>query len=244
MSFHYVRPDEAFTYGSVSGTVDATYDANWLVNGSPLAPAVGASGLTLTVTAPAARTVSLLAAVNSNVTGTIAISGGVTGTIPAAAAAPDGAFLNPWVAITPVSASSLVMTVGQSPSIVGELVAGTMRTLERQLLVDPEFDPSEPLPWLGEASSLPPYDPGVVARTLVGETIVTQAGLEEIHAWYRSTRRGSRPTLIVPVDTVQDAWYVTFRYTFAPHMHGKTGVLPGMIRVRFAFTEVPRVRWP
>lgn len=244
MAFLYVRPDEAFTYGSVSGTVDTTYEANWLVNGAPWMPVSGAGGLTLTVTAPASRLVGLVAVVNHNLTGTVAISGGVTATVPVAAVDADGIPYNPWVAVTPVSASSLVMTASGSPSIVGELIAGVKRTLQRQLHTGVEFDPDEPFDWVGEFSSIPPYDPGYEGRRLQGEALLTQAGLDDVHAWYASTRRGTRPTLIVPIDTVNDAWLVFFRYRYQTIIQGKTGVHAGLHRVQFDFTEIPRVRWP
>lgn len=243
MAFGYIRPDESFMFGSVAGTVDDTYAADWLVNGSPSRPVVGASGLTLTVSATS-QLVNYVAVVNHNLTGTVAISGGVTATIPAATLDANGIPRNSGVAITPVTASGLVMTVAESPSIVGELVAGRLRTLQRQLLVDPEFAASDPYEWIGESSSIPPYDPGVEGRRLAGETLVNQTGMDEIHAMVRSTRRGTRPLLILPVDRVNDPWLVTVSYTWAPHIEGKTGVHAGIYRVHFQFVEIPRVRWP
>lgn len=244
MGFGYVRPDESFMGGSVSGSVDTTYEAGWLVNGAPNRPVSGGSGLTLTVTATS-QMISYVAVVNHNLTGTVAISGGVTATIPAATLDANGIPLNSGVAITPVTAGGLVMTVAESPSIVGELVAGRLRTLERQLLVDPEFGEAEPFEWLGEAQSIPPYDPGVTgSRTIAGDVLVTQAGLEEILAMVRSTRRGTRPLLILPIDRVNDPWLVTVRCTWAPHIAGKSGVHRGIARVHLEFTEIPRVRWP
>lgn len=244
MSLLYVRPDESFMFGSVTGTVDDTYLANWLVNGSPGYPVSGATGLTLTVTALASRTVSLVAIVNHNLTGTVAISGGVTATIPAATIGADDIPLNSFVSISPVPATSLVMTVAESPSIVGELIAGTARTLQRQLKTGVEWDPGDSLEWEGEFSSLPPYDRGLTARRLTGETLVNQAGLEDIQAWWLSTRKGSRPTLIVPIDRINDPWLVTFSYRYQTIIQGKTSVHPGIHRVQFEFSEIPRVRWP
>jgi len=244
MAFGYVRPDESFMFGSVSGSVDATYEASWLVDGSPNRPVVGASGLTLTVTATS-QLVNYVAVANTNLSGSIAISGGVTATIPAPLLDANGLRVNSGVAITPVTASGLVLTVAQSPSIIGELIAGRLRTLERQLLVDPEFGEAEPYEWLGEASSIPPYDPGVDARApIVGDLLVTQTGLEEILAMVRSTRRGTRPLLILPIDRVNDPWLVTVRCTWAPHIAGKSGVHRGIYKVHLELTELPRVRWP
>jgi hypothetical protein len=244
MAFGYVRPDESFMFGSVSGSVDATYEAAWLVNGSPNRPVAGASGLALTVTATS-QLINYVAVINHNLTGTVAISGGVTATIPAATLDANGLRLNSGVAIPAVTASGLVVTVAESPSIIGEFIAGRLRTLERQLLVDPEFGEAEPYEWMGDASSIPPYDPGVEARSpIIGDTIVTQAGLDEIVAMVRSTRRGTRPLLILPIDRVNDPWLVTVRCVWAPHIAGKSSVHRGIYKVHLEFTEIPRVRWP
>lgn len=245
MSFLYVRPDESFMFGSVTGTVDSDYNADWLVDGLAGRPVRRASGgLSLTATALASRSVSLLSVVNHNISGAVGITGGVTATIPAATLAEDDIYLNPWVRITPVAATSLVMAASGTPAIVGELYAGTCRELERQLLTEPEFDLSEPFEWEGEFSSLAPYDPGISdPRRLAGETIVTAQGMADIHAWYRSTRRGTRPSLIVPIDTVNDAWLVTFRYRWSPvfMLQGSPG--RELHRVSFEFLELPLVRW-
>jgi hypothetical protein len=243
MSFLYCRPDESFLYGSVTGTVEATYDQDWLVDGRPGYPVRGTTGLALTATAPAARMVGLIAVVNHNLTGTVAITGGLTATVPAATIGGDGIPLNPFVLTTPTSATSLVMTVTQTPSIVGLLYAGQKRTLERQLQTQPVFDPGEPFAWEGEYGGIGPYDAGVAARRLTGETIVSDTGLAEIKAWYLSTRQGTRPSLIVPIDTVNDAWLVTFRYTWIPKLIHQADGRRSIHVVQFEFVEIPRLRW-
>lgn len=245
MSFLFCRPDQSFMFGTVSGTVDSDYNANWLLDGLAGRPVRRASGgLALTATAPASRSVGIVAIVNHNIAGSVAISGGVTATIPAATKTEDDIYLNSFVRITPVSASSLVMTAAGTPAIVGELYAGQVHELERQLAVEPEFDLAEPFDWEGEFSSLAPYDPGLSdPRRLSGETIVSGTGLDEIHAWYRSTRRGTRPSLIVPVNVVNDAWLVTFRYRWRPHMMIDSNPARSLHKVSFEFLELPRVRW-
>jgi hypothetical protein len=237
----YVRPDESIMFWGVTGTVQTTYSAAWLTDGLPGFPARGATSLSLTASG-SARTISLLAAVNTNITGTIGISGGVTATIPAATYRKDAIPLNSWVAITPVvGATSLVMAVTQTPAIVGELYAGTSRTLERDLLVEPDFDPADTFPWEGEFSSLAPYDNGIDFRRLAGQTIVTQTGMTAIEDWWTSTRRGSRPTLIVPFEEKNDAWLVVFQYRAKSLYRDPAGVQ--MYQVSFEFLELPRYRW-
>lgn len=229
-------------FGSATGTVDADFDADWIVDGNPGRPVSAAAGLSLNVTAPASRTVSILSIINHNISGSVGITGGVTATIPAATLNKDDIYLNPWVQISPVSASTLTLTAAGTPAVIGELFAGKLRMLERQLLTEPEFDLSDPFEW--EGSAMPPYDPGISdTRRLVGETIVTGTGLADIHAWYQSTRRGTRPSLIVPIDTVNDAWLVTFNYTWRPVYILQGSPEVSLHRVAFEFVEIPRVRW-
>lgn len=240
----YVRPDESFMFGSCTGTVDADYNASWLVDGRATRPVrLASGGLSLTATALSARTVSLVAIVNHNIAGTVGITGGVTATIPAATLEKSGIYRNSFVSITPVSATSLVMAAAGTPAIVGELIAGTKRELKRQLLSGPEFTPPEIAEWEGEASSLPPYDPGVAVRRLSGETILNDNGLQEVHDWHASTGGGSRPTLIVPVSTVNDPWLVTFSYQWRSVFQFDAAPSQSLHRVSFEFVEVPRVRW-
>lgn len=242
MAFWYMRPDESFLYGSVAGTVEATYTNDWLLDGRPHYPVRGTTGLALTATAPAARTVGLIAIVNHNITGTTAITGDITATVPAATVGADGIPLNPFVSVTPTSASSLVMTVSQTPSIVSLLMAGQKRTLERTLQTRPVFDPGEPFEWEGEYGGINPYDSGVAARRLSGETVVSDVGLAEIQAWYLSTRSGTRPSLIVPISTVNDAWLVRFRYQWEPALIHPADPRRSIHIVTFEFAEIPRVR--
>lgn len=232
-------------FGSVAGTVDANYDNDWLLDGRSGRPVRRASGgLSLTATALASRSVSILALINHNISGAVGISGGVTATIPAATLGADGIYLNPFVAISPVAASSLVMAASGTPAVVGELWAGTKRILGRQLRTEVTFEESDPFEWEGECSTLAPYDPGLAdARRIVGEAILDDDGLDDVREWYQSTRRGTRPTLIVPIDTINDAWLVVFRYSVQTVLIHKTDRSRSIHRVSFEFTELPRVRW-
>lgn len=242
MGLLYVRPDESFMFGTVTGTVDAEYDADWLIDGRGSRPVRNTTNLSLTATAPSARTVTLIAICNHNIAGTITVGGQAIG--PATLGA-DGIYSNPYATVALGSQTSLALSCNGSPAIIGELYAGTSRTLERfQLHTGAELEEADPLTWEGDASSIPPYDPGVAdARVLRGETLVSDTGLNDIRAWYRSTRRGTRPSLIVPIDTVNDAWLVTFTYRVElVRIHPST---PGQSihRVQFEFVELPRVRW-
>jgi hypothetical protein len=246
MAFLYVRPDESFMFGSATGTVEATYDANWLVDGRAGRPVRGATGLSLTANALAARTVGLIAVVNHNIAGAITVG---AHTVPAATLGADGIYLNSFVSVTPFSTSSLALSASGTPSIIGELIAGTRRQLEMQLLSEPTFQMADSYDWEGEFSSLAPYDPGLTSRRLIGETILSDTGLADVHAWHASTRRGTRPTLIVPIDTVNDPWLVTFTYRWTPVIFLDAAIIAGnpgarsVHRVQFEFVELPRYRW-
>lgn len=242
MGLLYVRPDEAFQYGTVTGTVDAEYDADWLIDGRGSRPVRNSSGLSLTATAPAARTVTLIAVCNHNIPGAITVGGNAIG--PATLGA-DGIYSNPWLTVANGSVTTLALSCSGTPAIIGELYAGTRRTLERiQLHTGAELDESDPFEWEGDASSIPPYDPGTSdGRVLRGEALVSDVGLADVQAWYRSTRRGTRPTLIVPRDDVNDAWLVTFRYRVELVRVHPTVAAQSIHRVEFEFTELPRVRW-
>lgn len=231
--------------GTVTGTVEATYTADWLLDSNPRRPVRGTTGLTLTANAPAARNVGIIALLNTNVVGTVSVGAHV---VPAPTLGEDGMYLNPWVSVTPASASSYVLTATGTPTIIGGLWAGVRRTLNPGLLSKPTFEEAEPFEW--EAGH-PPYDDGEAdPRRLSAETIVNDDGLEAIRAWYRSTRRGTRPSLIVPYPDKQDAWAVTFRYDvtsdyyFTAAQRAADPRSRSVHRVTFEFLEIPRLRWP
>lgn len=241
--FRYSRPDESFVGGSASGSVDTDFTANSLVNGAPGDPVKKTGGLSMTATGLASISVGVVAAINTNAAaGSITIGGGVTATITVPALGATNAVpLNPYALVTPVSASSV--TVATSGSVMGELWVGTIRTLERGLMVEADLGNADNFEWEGDFGSIPPNDNGVEWRTLSGTAVVSETGLADIQAWYRSTRRGTLPSLIIPFDGVNDAWLVTFTYSVAitwKHPSGGTG---SIYKVRFDFKEMPRSRW-
>lgn len=246
-AFLYSRWDESFGGGTVTGTVESTYNASWLLDPSPMRPVRGTTGLSLTATAPAARNVGIVAVLNGNVTGTVAVG---SHTVPAATLGADGIYLNSFLSVTPASLSSMLVVASGTPTILGGVWIGVRRQLQRQLLVRPTFQMGKGQEWEGEASSLPPYDSGIAyQRRLSGHTIVSDTGLEDIHAWYRSTRNGSLPSLIVPISDINDAWLVTFSYDWSP-VHYIDAALRASFpqaksihEVAFEFVEIPRVRW-
>lgn len=244
----YCRPDESFLYGTVAGTVDATYEADWLLDGRPGYPVRKTSGgLSLTCTSLAPRTLSVIAAINHNISGTIGITGDTTQTIPAATLGEDGIYFNSFKRFTPVAtADDIVMAAAGTPAIVGLLYAGTARDLERDLSADDSgFDEAEPFAWEGEHGLVPPHDPGVSdPRRLTGSVVMSGTGLAEIRAWYLSTRKGARPSLFVPFESVNDAWLVRFKYRVKPLKVNETTAALSTYLVTFDILEIPRLRWP
>lgn len=241
--FRYSRPDESFVGGSASGSVDADFTASSLVNGAAGDPVKKTGGLSMTATGLAAVNVGVVAAINTNAAaGTITIGGGVTASITVPALTATNAVpLNPYALVSTVSASSVTMST--SGSVMGELWVGAIRTLERGLMVDADMGNEETYEWEGEFGSIPPNDTGVEARTLTGTAVVSETGLAEIQAWYRSTHRGALPTLIIPFDGVNDAWLVTFSYSVAITWKHPSGGTASIYKISFTFKELPRTRW-
>lgn len=249
MAFYYLRPDESLWGGSASGAVAADFDAAWLVDGRPGRPAKGASGtVSWGIQAPSAIAgFSIIAVCNHNVDAgrDIEITGDVTATLTVPAWGKDGIPLNPFALVTPASLSSFSVDVAgnSAPVVVGEVVGGPARTLERQLRLESNFEALEPLAWDGRFGSVPPYDEGTASRMLKGTTFVTGQGYADIQAWYESTRRGTRPTLIVPDSATNDAWLVTFKWAAAPLKVPSSTYADQVWRVELEFYEVPRTRW-
>lgn len=242
-TFLYSRPDESFVGGSASGSVDTDFTANSLVNGSPGDPVKKTGGLSMTATGLGSVVVGIVAVCNHNAAaGSITVSGGVSASITVPALdATNAVPLNPYALISSVSASSV--SVSTSGEVIGELWVGKTRSLERGLRVDADVGNEETYEWEGEFGSIPPNDNGVEFRTLSGTSVVSETGLADIKAWYRSTRRGTLPSLIVPFEGVNDAWLVTFSYSYQIHWKHPSGGANSVYIVTFNFTELPRTRW-
>lgn len=244
----YVRPDESLLGAPVSGSVDADYTANWLTDGRPSFPVRVTGTLNLTVTPGGSPDpmVDVIALCHHNIqqAATITLGGSLSGGITTAPVLADGIPFNLYrILDSPVSVNTLVLGVsGNSvPVVIGYLFAGLSRT-STPLHLGRAVTQSEPFAWEGETLTQAPYDPGLAdARRISGECILTDTELAAVQAWYASTRRGTRPTLIIPDENVNDAWLAVFRYAsqdLGPNTY------PGALhQVTFEFVEVPRVRW-
>lgn len=241
--FYYVRPDENWAFdGAVAGGAATDYLDEWLVDGRWGRPVRATSGtIAWTVTNPSAE-VGIVAMCNHNVSVNGAITGSVSGTLTAPALPPNGIRINPWVAVTPTATTTLTLTItGNSADvIIGELIAGKMRTLSPGASVqnqntryDDFFAGEE-----GEFGSIPPYDRGLTRRAFDFTQYYTGSQLDDILAWRDAQRAGSRPSLIVPDSTKNDAWLVRFSGV----SHGKASAI-GVYEVDLEFIEYPRSRW-
>lgn len=245
-SFLYVRPDENWAlYGAVADTVGATdsdFTNEWLCDGRAGRPVRSTNGtVTWTITNTAAE-VGLVAVCHcdSNVNATI--GGGVTATVVAGALQTDGIRLNGFATVTPV-AGVTSMTVGFSGAAsavnVGEVIAGKYRSLTLPIYTaDDRGERDFTRPQEMDLSSIPPYDPGLSARKpWEGTFILTTAQRDGVIDWFRAQRNGTRPSLVVPDSSVNDAWVC---FISAPQ-YRPAG--PRHWSVSFSMTEVPRVRW-
>lgn len=213
----YMRPDENIVRGgTVSGGAASTYDDDWLVDGRGR-PAKASSGtIAWTITPSVTGEVGLVVVHSHNIEPTIpiAISGSVSASMSGPAARSNGIPVNPHGSPTPASTSSLVVTVtGNSAAVtIGEVLAGKKRTLAGGWLIDTFkwwylevgiIQPQNPV------GSIPPFDRRLVARALSGDFYFSEAEKPDVEAWFEGSRNNSRPGVIIPFDSVQDAWVGT-----------------------------------
>lgn len=241
-------------FAPVTGTVDAGYVNTWLTDGRPSFPVRRTGTLTLTVTPASAKMVDLIALHHHNVDGgaTVTLGGSLSSTIPTVAEPPDGIFPNIYQLLTtPVSVSSLVLGIaGNTDPVTTSLYAGLSHTLT-PLRLGRVRNPSVPFEWEGETLTQAPYDPGVAdPQRLRGDCVIDETELQEVTDWYLSTRRGTRPTLIIPDDNYNEALLTIFRYSVTDLAPGEypEGSPPNepeaLFQVEFEFVEIPRLRWP
>lgn len=242
----FVSPNRSIIGSAVSGTVQTTYQADWLTDGLPGYPVRGAGGSPaslgpLTITPSPAVSCDVFAVCHHSIDqgASINLTGDVTDTIPTAAWRTDGIPANWFRKLTaPVSVDNLILNVSNNGGaiIIGELYAGLSYQFDVDYRIGRGFNPGEPFPWEGEFSSLAPYDPGLAKpRRLRGQMILEAADYAELEAWDLSTKSGTLPSLIIPNDAVNDAWLCQFRYEeeFDTVFH----------YITLEIVEIPRTRW-
>ena len=252
MKFLYVPPWAMMSLnGTGSGSVEATYDANWLTDGLPLKPVRGTSANPAWTVAGTSRPCNFAAVINSNASvGTTASVSGVNLSVVQGASAGRVPF-NPWAVLKDATTGALLPPVnlalstftfsGNSvnPLIVGQLVVGQAFELERPIQpggrraygrFNQQPDPSVD-------GQIRVYRRDKLGRTFSGSTTATTAGMDALIDWYESTEDNQLMSVIVPDPLLPDAWAVKFS-DFGYERQG-----PDLYSVTLSFQELPRKRW-
>lgn len=241
-NFSYLPPHKQVTlFGTASATVDTDYDDDWLVDGQPHRPARGTSGSLSATFSFTAGTVNLVGIFIHNLTVAVTVGGGVSGTISASATQQNDIPLNIFTTVTPASVSGFTLTASNPVDwIVGEVVAGEAISLTLpKLSSDDRGLANYTRDTKVDVASIPPYDDGRDGNApWKGVFILTTTELDAIIDCYRAQRNGTRPTVIVPTTSVNDA---RIGY-FMPPQFSPLG--PALWRVSLTFEELPRLRWP
>lgn len=244
--FYYMRPDEIWslqtTQVTAAGT-DTDYLAIWATDGRPGRPyRSDTTTFSLTIQNTSGE-VGMVVVANHNLDpGKLLTIFSTSFTVSTETPA-DGIPLNPFFLRTPANTTTL--TIGSTSSanstnpVIGEVLAGKYRTLTRGVrLADHNFawqqfaaDPQ------AEFASVMPYDKALAQRTLTGSAVVNNSELEDLKNWFRSQRGWSKPSVIVPDASVNDAWVVSLRSFRYRKLDNE------LWEVQLEFVEYPRSRW-
>lgn len=230
--------------GSVSGSVDATYVADDLVNGDPSEPVrVDSGSVSLAITGTS-MLVNGLVVVNHNLDAGVVVTFSGLGTVTAPPVPPGGIRYNGMAILTsPTTAGSTTVTcTNGGPAIIGEIIAGLFRSI---WTLPPESDhthrgfailPDGEYPMMG-------YSKRAEGRRFGGSVWLDDAEYLVIKDAYLASEQNSLPTVIVPFPDESgdlDAWLVQWE-TFNP----KPGPVPDTWLVDVVWIEnPPRYRWP
>lgn len=244
MNLLILPPDAIHSRGSsVSGTVDATYDADWLCDGISSRPIRG-TGTThaYTCTFPATGDVNFVALINANTVNVNgAVSGGVTATLTANPVRANGLRRNPYAYITPVvgvSAVTLTITSNAVVPTIGEFVAGEAYEFERH--IRPGSDTgfyAKNIPRDDDYDYLPSKDKNAYGRIRQIEIIATQSGANILEDLWDAQRGESAGFVMVPTPGDNDAWWGRMT-AFGIRKQG-----PDVFPIRFTFREYASNRW-
>ena len=231
-------PHKRVLPGTVGGdTLDSNFTREWLIDARPYFPVkkTGAS-LTLSVTPDAARTVSLLGLINHTVSATNTVTVGSLGTITVPAWGVVGIAFNAATLIAPTStgAGPFNVTVsgnGEPAVIIGDLWLGESIELPDFLSMR-DLDPGETFGW--ESGLQPNYDGFSDIRRYSGQIVLTDEEYEDLQLWYRGSRKGTMPSLVV-LDQTDEVLLCQMNYT------EKHGELHHFIQLELV--ELPRPEW-
>jgi hypothetical protein len=241
---YYVRPDENRLYGATvsttAGATDADYLDEWLCDGRLGRPVRATSGTATWSATFSSGEVGLVAVCGTNSDVNATIGGTVTGTVTAGTLQPNGIRLNGFLAPTPATGTTLTVAFSGAAStlVVGEVIAGKRRSLTRPVYSSDDTEvydnaPVRPM----DQSFLPPYDDGMVQRIWSCGFIVSTAERDNILDWYLAQRGETRPSLVVPDPSINDAWLCFLQKPSFKPVTGRHW------SVTLKIIEVPRVRW-
>ncbi len=241
-NFYLCKASEIWSYFSaVSGSAADDYEPDWLCDARAGRPVhAGGSSGSWSITFPASGEVGLVALCHSTASGSASVSGGVSATITAGALQDDGIRLNGFATVTPASAGSCSVSASASGDlIVGEFIAAKYRSLSLPVYTNDsrnfrDFTRAIDM----DLSSIPPYDPGLAGRQWECGFVLSASDKQILEDAFLAQRNGTRPTLVVPDSSVNDAWLCFLsapQSSVAGSHHWNVSV---------TMTEVPRVRWP
>lgn len=248
-TFTFVAPHRWFAlFGTVTGTVDSTYDPDWLVDGRTSYP-VRRTGSSISLAiAGSAQDVDTLVMGHHNIrpAATINITGDITTTLTVPTWPSNNIPLNAYrilgATVSGVDALTLAVT-GQTESscIIGEFCAGLGQSLPLTLhrasrFSEDDFRVSRPR----DMAHIPPFDRALKASTWTGTGLLTTAQVATVRDWQDATRSNTRPSVIIAEFLGStEAKFVEFV--------GLSDIAPvpatGMYAVQLTFNEFPRSRW-
>lgn len=253
-TFYFMKSDEIATYPLANGTlasvsssgVDTDYSVQSLCYGWPGTPVRWTSGAASgTITLPAAATISMVVVSHHKLDAAKAVtfSSGITAVVTTPATTPpDGIPLNPFTTITPaagVTAFNFAITGNSTDVIIGEIIAGAYRSLTLPLAKDDQRGLEDfSRQWNVAQSAVAPYRSGLASRApWRGRYMLTSAERDLVDAWFLSQCEGTRPSVVVPDPSVNEA-IVGFLQKPSYSVAG-----PRHWNVELTFVEFPRSRW-
>jgi hypothetical protein len=241
----WMSPHEMMTlFGSVSGGAATGYVDDHLVDGQLGRPAkTGSSTPPWVITGLTSMYVDTVVVHNHTVDAakTIAISGGVSVNLTGPAIPPNGVRFNPFGYVaSPQTTNTITVTIsGNSIDIIiGEILAGRRRELGTygvlahhgiRYLHSAERPDSK-------LTALAGHDDGVEQRAIDCEVMCDLTGKTMIEDFWRATRGNTRPGVLIPFGSINDAW--------VGHMEDFQATdTAGAFKATFTFVEAPRGRW-
>ena len=245
-SFYYLSPaNQVSLFAGVTATLDSDYTPAWLCDGRARRPVRSTNtSLSATIAPLVAGTVSFVAVCHHNLSVNASFGGDITATVAAGALQDDGTRLNGFTTIAPVAgvdSVTLTVTSNGATVVLGEVFFGSHTTLSLPFYRDNGFEEEDAArPPENDLSDIPGYDTGEGVGRVWTATwpVLTQAELDGLRACRTAQRNRTRPTVIVPNTSVNDAWVC-----FITKISYKPGNTPNKWQVSATFEEVAQVRW-